>query len=188
MAARGLCSNSGCTARRKHSPGAGGVSGMHRDALDVGAQPASPHSSHHPLLSCLVPVHLPKGPRDRGRAGDKTHSGLKMHQKSQQAKWKSGVNWSTCTGCPHAHPMEGEVQGAAPHCRRGQGGWRGAPSRPLAPHPDCLLSALLSPNLFLTLSCWKHKRPWLFSPRYEQRGKAERGRLRSLLKHHFGGT
>lgn len=70
----------------------------------------------------------------------------------------------------------------------GTGGWGGAPSQLLAPRPGHLLSALLSHNLFLTLICWKHKRPRLFSPRYEHRGKAEEGQLRSLFKPRFGGT
>lgn len=89
---------------------------------------------------------------------------------------------------PIAIPRGGAGPGGSPTLRERMGGWRGAPSRPLALHPGCLLSALLSRNLFLTLICWKHKRPRLFSPRYEHRGKAEEGRLRSLLKPCFGGT
>lgn len=73
-----------------------------------------------------------------------------------------------------------------PHTAGGDRGLAGSPI--LAPHPGCFLSALLSPGLFLTLNCWKQKQPWLFSPRYEQRGKAEQSRLRALLQHHFGGT
>lgn len=57
----------------------------------------------------------------------------------------------------------------------------GSPIPAPAPYPGCLLSALLSHNLFLTLICCKHKWPRLFSPRYKHRGKAEE-RLGSLFK------
>lgn len=53
-----------------------------------------------------------------------------MYKKSQGAKWKPGVNWRTCTGCPPCPSYGGRGSGGSPTLQEGTGGWQGAPSWP----------------------------------------------------------
>lgn len=119
-AARGLCLNSGCSSQpggRVCLRGAGmcwmwGLS-LHHPSVHI------THCSPG-WLQCVFP-------RD---AGGKTHSELKMYKNPQQAKWKAGVNWNTCTGCPPWPSHGGGGSGGSPTLQEGTGGWQGPPSWP----------------------------------------------------------